>query len=78
MRLFLIKSTPQASESLPGMKIQRKQTKSILSHKMSREAFQISKMLTKQKLHTPKSEYNEMKGAPDKFNKLEMFSYHSL
>lgn len=24
MRLFLIKSTPQASESLPGMKIQRK------------------------------------------------------
>lgn len=45
---------------------------------MSREAFQISKMLTKQKLRTPKSEYNEMKGAPDKFNKLEMFSYHSL
>ena len=24
MRLFLIKSPPQASESLPGMKIQRK------------------------------------------------------
>lgn len=35
-------------------------------------------MLTKYKIQTFKSDYNEMKGMSDKFNTLMVFLYHSL